>query len=261
MRLPATAPACLVWVCAVLLVLPALSRAADPLSSTANLIVRTKGAEMAEKELSARSKEGWLLAAAVEAQDKPGTYLWYFTPSPAGKTELKYEILRRERDLKDAGPLNLERGNKGWHLVAVLKVEGKDSAYLYFFAELKAKCAHGIVTGTLGSPEALDEKWGSQGFRLVGLVPSQVDAGKYKYYIALPEDKKAAQEHKILATKSPQTSTDALDRLAKEGWRLCTILPTALSWRRTQRGLPVATSQSRAVPSSPAVRTVRPSGL
>src|SRR5262249_44390093 len=134
----------------------------------------------------------------------------------------------------DAGPLNKDRGNKGWQLVAVIDLhqEGKPGPYRYIYAKLGDTHAHGILTvkasvaRELVGPEKLDEQWGKMGFRLVSVVPSATEPGTYKYYIVRAAGKQTAQEHKAVSADMPLVKLSALDELAKDGWRLAHILPT-----------------------------------
>jgi hypothetical protein len=206
---------------------PALGEEKKPASY---LIESTKGASFTAKQLAAKSESGWLLGGVVRADAKANTYLWYFVRSPLGKKKVEFEVVAEKADYKDAGPLNKDRGNKGWQLVGVLNLgDGKKPGpYRYFFAKLGGTHAHGILTAKdLVSPEALDKQWGKLGFRLAGLVPSSSQPNSFKYYIVLPDGKQAAQEHRAVSTKKPPKDTKELDTFAKDGWRLVCILPTA----------------------------------
>jgi hypothetical protein len=222
----------LVAVFAVSLPLLAAGQVRAQEKERAYLIETAKGLPTA-KELSAKSEDGWVISGVVRVGDGEDS-LWYFTRNPLGKQKIEYEVVAEQTDYKDAGPLNKDRGNKGWQLVAVIDLhqEGKPGPYRYVYAKLGDTHAHGILTvkaagaKELVGPEKLDEQWGKMGFRLVSVVPSAAEPGAYKYYIVLPAGKQTAREHKALSAGMPLVKLPALEELGKDGWRLVHILPT-----------------------------------
>lgn len=211
-----------------LLVTGAAARSEDK-GEPAYLIRKTKGKEPTAAELEEKSASGWTLAGVVKTGDQAGNCLCYFARNPSGKEKVKYEIVAEDKDYADAGPLNKERGNKGWQLMCVMNLgdDQKPGPYRYVYANRGGTHAHGILSAPkLVPPEKLDEQWGRLGFRLVGVVHSASDPGGFKYYIVLPGGKQVAQQHKAVSTREPPQETKELDALAKEGWALVNILPT-----------------------------------
>ena len=99
-------------------------------------ILRFDGHQTGEKQLNGFGKDGWQLTAILKAEDKAGTYLYYFVREGKGDPVREYRIVRAKNHQINEDQLN-ELGKEKWRLCVVLKAEDQPGGYLYYLVRKK----------------------------------------------------------------------------------------------------------------------------